>query len=66
MATDVKTQAEADAEEILRLVTEGRIVTDPELIRRIAERSQKVRQQILDQYGTVEWADDLVREGRDE
>jgi hypothetical protein len=66
MATDLKTQAEADAEEILWLVSEGRIVTDPELKRRIAERSQKIRQQILDTYGTVEWSDDLIREGRDE
>lgn len=66
MATEVKTQAESDAEEIVRLASEGKIVTDPAMIRRIAERSEKVRRQIVEKYGIVDWAVDLIREGRDE
>ena len=66
MATDLKTQAEEDAEEIIRLVSEGKKVTDPELIRRIAGRSERVRRPIVETYGTVDWAVPLIHESRDE
>jgi hypothetical protein len=36
-------QEKADAEEVLRLLSEGKRVTDPELIRRIHERAEKAR-----------------------
>ena len=60
------TQERADMTEVLRLVSEGKRVTDPELRRRIAERSEAVQRQIRDRFGVVEWAVDLIREGRDE
>ena len=60
------TQEQADTREVLRLVSEGKRVTDPELRRRIAERSEVVQREIRDRFGVVEWAVDLIREGRDE
>ena len=48
METTMKTiepavdQEQADAKEVLRLVSEGKRVTDPELRRRISERSQSL------------------------
>ena len=59
------TQEQADMTEVLRLVSEGKRVTDPELRRRITERSESVQREIRDRFGVVEWAVDLIREGRD-
>ncbi len=56
-------QAQADHEEVCRLVAAGKRVTDPELRRRIAER---VRQEILEKHGVVEWAVEMIRDARDE
>jgi hypothetical protein len=58
-------QEQMDMKEVLRLVSEGKRVTDPELRRRISERSEVVQSEIRDRFGVVEWAVDLVREGRD-
>jgi hypothetical protein len=41
-------------------------VKDPELLRRIAERSEQVRQEILRKHGLLDVAVDLVREAREE
>jgi hypothetical protein len=59
-------QEQADAEEVMRLVAEGKRVTDPELLRRVQERAERVRRQIVERHGIVEWAVDLIRETRDE
>ena len=59
------TQEQADMTEVLRLVSEGKRVADPELRRRITERSESVQREIRDRFGVVEWAVDLIREGRD-
>jgi hypothetical protein len=59
-------QERADAEEVMRLVAERKRVTDPELIRRVQERAEKVRREIVEKHGVVEWAVDLIREARDE
>jgi len=56
----------ADMEEVCRLVSEGKRVADPELLKRIRERSEAVQREILEKYGVVEWAVDLIREARDE
>jgi hypothetical protein len=56
----------ADMEEVCRLIAEGKRVTDPDLLKRIYERSDEVQQAIRDKYGVVEWAVDLIREARDE
>ena len=55
----------ADMEEVSRLISEGKPVTDPALLRRIYEQSQEVQRQIREKYGVVEWAVDLIREARD-
>lgn len=60
------TQEQADAAEVLRLVSEGKRITDPELRRRISERSEAVRRQIHEAHGVVQWAVDLIRDSRDE
>lgn len=52
------TQEELDAEEVLRLVSEGKKVTDPELRRRITERADEVRRQI--KSGTTDMAAELT------
>jgi hypothetical protein len=41
-------------------------VSDPELRRRIRDRAEKVRQEILEKHGVVEWAVDMIRDARDE
>jgi hypothetical protein len=56
----------ADMEEVSRLISEGKPVTDPALLKRIYERSEEVQRQIQDKHGIVEWAVDLIREAREE
>ena len=60
------TQEQADREEIIRLVAEGKRVTDPELRRRITGRADRVREEIVNQHGLVDWAVPMIREARDE
>jgi hypothetical protein len=50
----------------MRLVMEGKRVTDPALIRRVRQRAEKVRRETIEKHGVVEWAVDLIREARDE
>jgi hypothetical protein len=55
----------ADLEEVCRQAAAGG-VRDPELLRRVAERSQLAREEVLQQHGVLEIAASLVREIRDE
>ncbi|HMB04582.1 MAG TPA: hypothetical protein VKP69_12690 [Isosphaeraceae bacterium] len=41
-------------------------VSDPELIRRIQERSEGARRELLERHGVLNIAVDLIREIRDE
>jgi hypothetical protein len=68
MATAKKpsTHEQADAEEIMRLVSAGKQVTDPVLIRRDRERAEKTREEVVQRHRTVEWFVELIRESRDE
>jgi hypothetical protein len=59
-------QVEADIAEVVRLVVEGKRVTDPELLRRIRQRSDALRQEMLRTQGLTDVAVDLVKESRDE
>jgi hypothetical protein len=52
-------QAVADA------VAAGRPVA-PEVAKRVRERSERVQEQLLHQYGVREIAVDLIRQGREE
>jgi len=66
MNQDEQAQAEADIAEVARLVAEGKQVTDPELLRRIRQRSDALRREMLRTQGLTDIAVDLVRESRDE
>jgi hypothetical protein len=56
----------ADMEEVCRLISEGKRVTDPALRKRIHERSERVRREMLEKHGMTDIAVDLIREARDE
>ncbi len=60
------TQEQADREEVTRLVSQGRRVTDPELRRRITERGDVARRLMLERHGVRDIAVELLREARDE
>jgi hypothetical protein len=70
MNTDTETtaidQEQADDREIMRLVSEGKRVTDPELRRRVHERAEAVRDEIRRKHGVVIWAVELIRDARDQ
>ena len=66
MNQDEQSQAEADIAEVARLVAEGKQVTDLELLRRIKQRSDALRREMLRTQGLTDIAVDLVRESRDE
>jgi hypothetical protein len=66
MNQDEQAQAEADIAEVIRLVAEWKQVTDPELLRRIRQRSDALRREMLRTQGLTDIAIDLVRESRDE
>ena len=59
-------QAEADIAEVARLVAEGKQLTDPELLRRIRQRSDALRREMLRKQGLTDIAVELVQESRDE
>ncbi|HEY8505939.1 MAG TPA: hypothetical protein VIL46_15245 [Gemmataceae bacterium] len=54
----------ADLEEVCRQAAEGG-VRDPELLRRVRERSEKARQEVLDKFGVQEIGVQIIREMRD-
>lgn len=66
MNQDEPLQAEADIAEVAYLIADGKRVTDPELLRRIRERSDALRREMLRTQGLTDIAVDLVRESRDE
>ncbi len=61
-----QSQAEADIAEVARVIAEGKRVTDPELLRRIRQRSDALRRDMLTTQGLTDIAVDLVRQSRDE
>jgi hypothetical protein len=60
------TQEQADREEVARLVSQGKRVTDPELRRRITERGEAARRVMLERYGVRDVAVELLRDARDD
>ncbi len=56
----------ADTEEVCRLISEGKPVTDPALRMRIHDRAEQVRRAMLEKHGVTNIAVDLIREARDE
>ena len=60
------THEHADRDEIMRLASEGKRVTDPELRKRVTERADAARRVMLEQHGVMNIAVALLRECRDE
>jgi hypothetical protein len=59
------TQAQADLNEVYRLFAEGRPVTDPDLIRRIRQRSEAARKAVFERNGLLDIAVPFIRALRD-
>ena len=55
----------ADLQAVLDHVASGKPL-DPEVARRVSERSRAVREELVRRFGIREIAVDLVRQGRDE
>ena len=66
MATVEKPSPQTDLEEVCRLIAEGKKVTDPDLLKRIRERSEQATREVFEKHGLLDVAVDLIREGRDE
>ena len=58
-------QEMADMEEVSRLLSEGERVTDSELLRRIRERSDAVRDEAFRKFGVQDIGVGIIRELRD-
>jgi hypothetical protein len=58
-------EAEADLKEVYRLFAEGKPVTDPDLVRRIRERSEAARKAVFDRNGLLDVAVPSIRALRD-
>lgn len=56
---------EADLNEVYRLFAEGRPVSDPELVRRVRERSEVARHAVFERNGVLDIAVPYVRALRD-
>lgn len=63
---DSLTAAEAaDAQAVIEHAMTGEPL-DPEIARRVRERSERATEKLRRQFGTLNIAVDLIREGRDE
>jgi len=51
-------------EEVSRLISDGKPVTDTALLKRIHERAEEVRRAMLEKHGMTNIAVDLIREVR--
>ncbi len=58
-------QERADLEEVYRLYAEGKRVTDPDLIRRIRDRSESARKAVFERNGLLDMAVPFIRALRD-
>jgi hypothetical protein len=62
--TPPATQEQLDSLEIMRLASEGKRVTDPELRKRVTERADAARRSMLERFGVRDIAVGLIRECR--
>ncbi|MBV8127463.1 MAG: hypothetical protein JO114_07305 [Planctomycetaceae bacterium] len=58
-------QERDDLEEVYRLYAEGKRVTDPDLIKRIRERSEAARRAVFERNGLLDIAVPSIRALRD-
>ena len=64
-ASGIPTDVMADIQAVADAVA-SRTPVDPEIARRVAERSRKVQEELTRTHGVREIAVDLIRQGRDE
>jgi len=64
-ASGIPTDVMADIQAVADAVA-SRTPVDPEIARRVAERSRKVQEELIRTHGVREIAVDLIRQGRDE
>jgi hypothetical protein len=57
---------QSDLEEVCRLLAQGKKVTDPDLLERIRQRSERATRAVFERHGVLNVAVDLIREGRAE
>ena len=62
---DIPADILADAEAVSAAAAAGRPV-DPEVAKRVRERSERIQQQLLARFGVRDIAVDLIRQGREE
>ena len=65
MKTIETTEVQVDREEVCRLASEGKRVTDPDLLRRIRERADVVRDEAFRKFGLQDVGVQIIREIRD-
>lgn len=65
MSIETKPALDADTEAVLERIAHGTPLP-PDVYRRIRERGARLREEMRQEFGTVEIAVDLVREIRDE
>jgi hypothetical protein len=58
--------AMADMEEVVRLISEGKRITDPALPKRIHDRAEAARRRLFEKHGLTNIAVALIREARAE
>ena len=65
LETTIDPQAMSDMEEVSRLLSEGKRVTDPELLRRVRSRADAVREDAMREFGVQDIGVEIIRELRD-
>jgi len=58
-------ETDADTLAIIEHIMTGKPL-DPEVYRRVRAAGEQLTEELRRRHGTVEWAVDLIREGRDE
>jgi hypothetical protein len=61
MSVEDEALAKADVQQVYRLMSEGRPVTDPGLIKRVRERSEAARRAVFERNGLLDVAVPLIR-----
>jgi hypothetical protein len=59
------TQEQEDLAEVYRLYAEGKPITDPDLVKRIRERSEAARKAVFERNGPLDIAVPSIRSLRD-
>jgi hypothetical protein len=66
VAANDEPSPESDLQVVCRLISEGKRITDLDLLKRIEDRSEQATREIFERNGLLDVAVELIREGRDE